>query len=637
MMLPGLVKGFALLKLSFTSMLGPIGLITVGLAFISVESIKLINNFKSLSATIDEYSEASGEKISWLSKTWFSLTATVDKFSNGIGVSEIASRKMREEITRLNEKTWELSEGNAELGKKLWESGELGGLLNEVLGKQVVKTEEASEAAKAQAKAMEEANKKMVGLTKTLADEINKATLSEYEYAKWALKQELLDRKDMITKSEAAEDVKATTLITLNKDYHVKLKKLEDDKAKEDKQNKKEEEKRQGTLLGNMKTMWSDYFKSVKEKYKEAQGKIDDYTDIVNQYTMDEYDYKALKIDEWYQDELDVLKSSIKNNELYKEALGKLDEAYVAKKAELDEEMVKATTKTWDELHPYWSNLCTDLGTTFGNFTGSILSTGSDMKDALAGLWNDIKSSFIGMITDMVADWVTNFLKKLVSETAANCGAISAATALCGASAGTAMGSAATTAAGAGGTTAGGVFTASFATALAVEAVVFTAFIGAVSLLDKLFPKHVKTMAELAAIEAKKAFDKAAKEYALPGEWGKEGISTGDEEEAGYEEPEPGFKTGGLVRKTGLAIVHQGEFVIPKISVPTMNIPEMRSPGASKTTNVNISLQPAFYFNNQVDPNFTRKYVQRDVLPQIMNALETASRKTKLKEILGVA
>jgi len=399
---------------------------------------------------------------------------------------------------------------------------------------------------------------------------------------------------------------------------------------------------------------WIDYIKSIGlQTVKEKGDRIEELEGYVNELSkayaagkisLEDYT-KALKA---ATDEIEDLSTAITNTAIpaANDMSGVFEQAADDMESEFydagegikgsAEDTEKAVEKTWDELHPYWSNLCTDLGTSFGNFTGSILSTGSDMKDALAGLWSDIKSSWIGMAVDMVADWGTNFIKKILSSItsdlvpgiAAKCVEVKAASAACGVNAGTA---------------AGGSLTSSFASALgvvAIEAAVFAAFIGAVSLLDKLFPKHVKTMAELAAIEAKKAFDKAAKEYALPGEWGKEGIIAEPGEAGGGQPPaEPGgnYKTGGLVPKTGLAIVHQGEFVIPKISVPEMNIPEMRSPGISKKININISLQPVFQFNNQVDPNFTRKHVQNEILPVLMTLLETGARKTRMKEIMRVA
>jgi len=190
MMLPGLVKGFVLLKLSFTSMLGPIGLVTAGLAFITVESIKLINNFKSLSATIDEYSDKSGEKISWLEKTWFSLNATIDKFTNGIGVSEIALRKMREEISRLKlkEEYEKNTKALAKQGKATFEAlkqtegfSKASEFLNKLLGKQKEKTEGVTEATEKGTKAFEDhadSLKALISPYAALGGEINAVTIA---------------------------------------------------------------------------------------------------------------------------------------------------------------------------------------------------------------------------------------------------------------------------------------------------------------------------------------------------------------------------------------------------------------------------------------------------------------------------
>ena len=561
--LPGLTVGVLLLKNSFHSMLGPIGLIITALGFITFEVIKANKHFKNLTATISEFSEKSGKKISWFEKTLWSLDETYRKFTTGVSNSEIVARKMRGEIAKLDKE-------HVAYGKKLWDTvkgtdgfSKASDILNKLLGKQKEITEDASEAT-----------------------------------------------------SDLGETIASTAVET--------------------------------------KT-WIDYIKSiglmtVKEKgdrVEELEGYVDELSKAYAAGKISLEDYtKALKA---ATDEIEDLSTAITNTAIpaANDMSGVVEQAAIDMESEFydagegikgsAEDTEKAIEKTWDELHLYWSNLCTDLGTSFGNFTGSILSTGSDMKDALAGLWSDIKSSWIGMAVDMVADWGTKFIKKILSSItsdlvpgiAAKCVEVKAASAACGGSAGGA---------------AGGSFLDKLGAALpvlAVEAIIFAAFIGAVSLLDKLFPKHVKTMAELAAIEAKKAFDKAAKEYALPGEWGKGGIVAEPGETGGGgqppAEPEGSYQFGGLVRKTGLAIVHQGEFVIPKISVPEMNIPEMRSPGISKKINITIPLQPVFQFNNQIDPNFTKRFFQKDLWPIFITSLRTGSRKTEVKEALGVA
>ena len=561
MMLPGLVQGFALLKLSFTSMLGPIGLVVTGLGFITIEVIKLTNNFKSLSATIDEYSDKSGEKISWLKKTWFSLNATIDKFTNGIGISEIASRKMREEIEKLDKK-------HAEYGEKVWDS---------------------IKGTKGFSKASEFLNK-LLGKQKEIVKE-DTGEINEYG--------------DAI--EGAAEKTK--TWIDYIKTVGIMTIKEKSDRVKE---------------LGG-------YVDGLSRAYAAGEISLEDYT-------------KALKT---ARDEIELLSTSITTTAIpsFRDMSGVVEQATDEMESEFydtsgvikesTENTEKAVEKSWDELHPFMSNLCSNLGGIFGNFANSILSTGSNLSDALQGFWNDIKGSFIGMVADMFADWATNFIKKILSSTSNELvpGVTSSLNKITGS-------------ASSAGTSAGASLTTSFASALAVEAVVFTAFLGAVSLLDKLFPKHVKTMAELAAIEAKKAFDKAAKEYALPGEWGKGGIIAEPETGGGGQvpaEPEGNYQTGGLVPKTGLAMVHKGEFIIPKISVPSMNFPEpmnikpLPAGGSTKIIEVKMDLQQTFAFNNQVDPNFTKKYVLNEIIPMMYEGIETGARKTRLKEILGVS
>jgi len=83
----------------------------------------------------------------------------------------------------------------------------------------------------------------------------------------------------------------------------------------------------------------------------------------------------------------------------------------------------------------------------------------------------------------------------------------------------------------------------------------------------------------------------------------------------------------GIVRKPMMPLI--GE--VPEY----VSVQPLSKGGGPKSGDVNMKLE--FFINNQVDPNFTRKYVQHDLLPAIMTALETGARKTKMKEIMGVA
>jgi len=281
------------------------------------------------------------------------------------------------------------------------------------------------------------------------------------------------------------------------------------------------------------------------------------------------------------------------------------------------EETEKAVEKSWDELHPYWSNLCTDLGTSFGNFAGSILTTGSDLNDALSGLWGDIKSSFIGMIVDMVADWTTKFVKNILSSVT-NIG--SEITKGIGGAA-TGASSVISTTASAAGSLLGTVNTLAIV-ALAVAAI-FSLFKKGADL------SYTNTLLEdinwIQLNAVNKKLDVA-----------NENLHAIYKNLSGA----TSAQFGAVITSPQLVMAHgtpsAPEYIVPSRAVESF-IPEMRTPGITRNTNVNISLQPVFHFNNQVDPNFTRKHVQKEVLPALMTLLETGSRKTKLKEIMGVA
>ncbi|HUU53036.1 MAG TPA: hypothetical protein VMW44_00175, partial [Candidatus Bathyarchaeia archaeon] len=314
--------------------------------------------------------------------------------------------------------------------------------------------------------------------------------------------------------------------------------------------------------------------------WENAINNLDEGTKAKKDALDTDYENTKNSLIEEYEAQRKHIQDTVTDEDTKNKMLEDLDRKYKLEKEELEK-------KHQAEIETIVSNAEKDREQILADEEAAKIKFEEDELKRQESLWNQIKIVFGNAVENMLADWGTKFiggiLKSMITELipgmAANCVKVKAAAALCGENAGTAAGES---------------LTSSFASALgvvAIEAAVFAAFIGAVSLLDKLFPKHVKTMAELAAIEAKKAFDKAAKEYALPGEWGKGGIIAEPVPGGGGQvpaEPEGNYQFGGLVPKTGLALVHKGEWIIPKISVPSIGFPEsmniqpLREMGAEK-------------------------------------------------------
>ena len=94
-----------------------------------------------------------------------------------------------------------------------------------------------------------------------------------------------------------------------------------------------------------------------------------------------------------------------------------------------------------------------------------------------------------------------------------------------------------------------------------------------------------------------------------------------------------GGQQGAVITKNDMMFVH-GSPSKPEYLIPHDQLPAIAS--QQKTVNVKLEVNNKFAFNNQVDENFTRKYVERDVMPNMMKILDSNIFLTTLKERLGV-
>lgn len=79
------------------------------------------------------------------------------------------------------------------------------------------------------------------------------------------------------------------------------------------------------------------------------------------------------------------------------------------------EEAARAAQEAWEYQYRHWLTLADNMAWSFGGFVDSVLTKGSDLKDALDGLWNDIQQSFRTIISDYITEQAAKLFKSLIS------------------------------------------------------------------------------------------------------------------------------------------------------------------------------------------------------------------------------
>ncbi len=200
------------------------------------------------------------------------------------------------------------------------------------------------------------------GIVKAMTDEISKATLSEYEYAKETLKQKKLDRDDAITK-ELEDGLARQEALSLNEEaYRLAMKTLDEDE--------KEKEK--------------ERYKESHEAYLTAK---DELTDSIKQLTLSEHDYTLWALKDEYDKKVQTTKDIITDEKERNIALELL-----RKKHLLD--MAKAEEDHAEEMTQLQTNTMGALTTLYGGFIDDTLDAFSDWGAGTGNLLKDVGKAF---------------------------------------------------------------------------------------------------------------------------------------------------------------------------------------------------------------------------------------------------
>ena len=175
------------------------------------------------------------------------------------------------------------------------------------------------------------ANKKIADLTKKMVNEVQKAVLSDYEYAKRMLKRKLDDRKTAIGEEEASNAEKNAALLAANASYQAELAILDEDHIA-----------REAEKTAGIKQMWTDFYAAVKAKRDENALAEKELSDQLKQLTMDAFAYSLEKLDEEYAAKKEEIENTVKDKESMYAQLKALEQIHsVEKNALYDEDLRK--------------------------------------------------------------------------------------------------------------------------------------------------------------------------------------------------------------------------------------------------------------------------------------------------------
>lgn len=188
---------------------------------------------------------------------------------------------------------------------------------------------------------------KLLKAKEQLVDDYKKITLDEYEYRKWAALQGYEDRKEVL-KKEGANDA---DFAMAKKVYQGELVQIEKDLTTA----MREESKERGETLDKG-------IEDVREFFAAYETRLAEYTDISRQYTMGEFDYRKLQIEESFKREVATLEELYGKTEMFTKAMKELWKAYAAEMKALDKEKKLAGLEAIYAVADATANVFTQIG-----------------------------------------------------------------------------------------------------------------------------------------------------------------------------------------------------------------------------------------------------------------------------------
>ena len=317
MMLPGIIVALPALAAGFSMLLGPVGAVALAVTAVGIALNKLIGDYKKKQdAEIDAIIKASSAHAKYIAlrkKMVNDEIVTVDEWRDIFNKHGRSYKRVLKAISTLPEYA-HIKEHWDKIIEKHEEAGESSGGLGEVLRKN---------------------SEDVVKLTTTMVDGIMKATLNEFEYRVWAAKKTYEERRALLE----AEGADKEAFILLERAYAVELDQIEKDRTEKFKAGWAE--RGRAVMAGLLK--W-------RQEHKKYQSFIATYTDLMKKATLGEWEYKAWKLQTWYDKEVETLWDLYGETERYFEAKAALDAAYTAQSKGLAGERVAAEMSMFEKI-----------------------------------------------------------------------------------------------------------------------------------------------------------------------------------------------------------------------------------------------------------------------------------------------
>ena len=314
MMLPGIIVALPALAAGFSMLLGPVGAVALAVTALGIALNKVMDQYKKKQdAEMDAMVEAGKG------------AAQLHAFRRELIEKEIVTVEEWGEIYRKHGKDHKRVMIAI---SKLPEYAHI----REQWDKVKEKHKEVEESSSGLTEALRKNSEDVVKLTTTMVDEIFKATHNEFEVRVRMAQRTYEERKALLEKEKADKEAFAL----LERAYAVEIDQIDKDRT----QKLKEGWAERGRGIMAALKKWFEAEKATREKIK---GLHATYTDIINQLTMGETEYRLLKLDEWYAGELEKLGTNL-------ETKAELEEAYALQKEEIDKGTAKSQMSMFEKI-----------------------------------------------------------------------------------------------------------------------------------------------------------------------------------------------------------------------------------------------------------------------------------------------
>lgn len=419
--LPSLTAVAGALKVAFSAMLGPIGLVVAAAGAAAVVFWKVHAAQKAAAEAAKQYDQlntAFGKKL-WEIAQAAGLTKEqfddlTKKYGENYAALSMAIKKGTEGVTlqkAMAEHTQKATAAAQEQSSSFVSDADSAGKLKAALEK------------------VKEQQKAVADVVKEATDSVKQATLSEYEYAKWALEQQYKDRIAKIDDTLAKAKEEAAGKIAADVEYQAQARLLEENAAKakiavqqayqaESKALQTERLEDENALLAEISTAEAEWWTerlAMAQTFQDERARL---VDGIKQMQLSETQYKLWAIEQERVAEETRIQNSKALSEQQKAELLAIMASYYEQKKAMAEADASAEVALAKETEASLTSVYT---TGVENILGAFEEFGSGSKSILGAFGSAIKSTVntaISELKKLVAGMLASAAKNIIAEQA---------------------------------------------------------------------------------------------------------------------------------------------------------------------------------------------------------------------------